>query len=124
MSANAGPVDETNPTRSARGISGNPTKIPITKKINAVAKAGNQPACIAESPTTSSEARAAKAANTMNPRIMPTLISEAAPPDRSRPAAAKANAIKPTINTRFVREGRELLAALLSLRLPLTIITT
>ena len=62
MSAKAGPVAAEKPTSSASAAGGKPISMPMISVISATAKAGNQPECIAASPTISSCASAANAA--------------------------------------------------------------
>ncbi len=95
MSAKAGPVAAVKPTSMASGSSGKPSSMPTTRKISAVANAGNQPACIAERPTTSSETRAARAAKTTKPAVATGDISATIPAMRASAAAATTYAAKP-----------------------------
>ena len=53
--------------------------MPTIRKIRAVAKPGNQPECMAEMPTISSEAKAAKAAKSTQMMNMGMLISVSRP---------------------------------------------
>ena len=75
MSENAGPVEAVKPAKIAKGNVGKPIIMPIIRNKRAVAKPGNHPECIAETPTISSEINAATAAKTTHAINMPTPIS-------------------------------------------------
>ena len=58
----AGEIDAAKPTRKASGSGGNPRAMPTRRQMSAVAKAGNQPECIAAIPDRMAAASAATAA--------------------------------------------------------------
>jgi hypothetical protein len=60
-------VDAVKPTITVSAAGGNPSRMPTASVTTATPNAGNQPACMAESPTITSWMRAANAEYTTKP---------------------------------------------------------